>query len=106
MQRRGHPRTAEQAGHGSLPAIRPSKGGRDEDDDARLRLPAVAMCLAVALGAGTANGSEDVTDCCYPGSVIYYDEAGTVVGVRMYGCGDPGWGIVTRRARAVNGCVM
>lgn len=71
-----------------------------------LRLPALAAFLAVALGTGAATGSEEGTDCCYPGSVIYYDEAGTVVGVRMYGCGDPGWGIVTNRSRVLNGCVM
>ena len=69
----------------------------------------VAVAVLV-LGAGTGATAATVTDateaCCYPGSVMYYDNAGTLVGVRMFGCGDPGWGITTRRSRTVNGCVM
>lgn len=65
----------------------------------------LVACLAMSVGAATATDAEDDA-CCYPGSVIYYDEAGAVVGVRMYGCGDPGWGVVTRRSRTLNGCIM
>ena len=71
-----------------------------------LKCAALAACLVVGLGAAAAAGAEEEANCCYPGSVIYYDEAGAVVGVRMFGCGDPGWGVVTRRSRTVNGCVM
>ncbi|MFC3659638.1 DUF6289 family protein [Luteimonas notoginsengisoli] len=35
-----------------------------------------------------------------------HDDAGTVVGLRMWGCGDPGWGVVTSNSRAYNGCIM
>lgn len=71
-----------------------------------VRLAVLAAFLTLSMGAGAATESADQANCCYPGSVIYYDEAGAVVGVRMYGCGDPGWGVVTSRARAVNGCIM
>ena len=71
-----------------------------------LKYALLGACLATGLGVAAAAGADDGTDCCYPGSVIYYDEAGSVVGVRMYGCGDPGWGVVTSRSRAVNGCIM
>lgn len=66
----------------------------------------LAAGLVLSVGAGAAGDAEDDASCCYPGSVIYYDEGGAVVGVRMYGCGDPGWGVVTLRARTVNGCIM
>jgi len=39
-------------------------------------------------------------------SVVYYDDAGNVVGVRMWGCGDPGWGEVTLRSKYYPGCIM
>ena len=71
-----------------------------------LKSAALAACLVAGLGAAAAAGAEEEAACCYPGSVIYYDEAGAVVGVRMYGCGDPGWGVVTRRSRTLNGCIM
>jgi len=71
-----------------------------------MRLAMLAAFLTASIGAGAAVESESGANCCYPGSVIYYDEAGAIVGLRMYGCGDPGWGIVTPRARAVNGCIM
>ncbi|MGJ4729280.1 DUF6289 family protein [Luteimonas sp. SDU101] len=66
----------------------------------------LGACLAAGLAVAAAAGAEEDAACCYPGSVIYYDESGSVVGVRMYGCGDPGWGVVTRRSRAVDGCIM
>lgn len=72
----------------------------------RVKQGLLAMCVVVSLGTVAAAGADDEANCCYPGSVIYYDEVGAVVGVRMYGCGDPGWGVVTRRSRAVNGCIM
>jgi len=72
----------------------------------KLKYALLASALVVSLGAAATAGADDEANCCYPGSVIYYDEAGAVVGVRMYGCGDPGWGVVTRRSRAVNGCIM
>ncbi|WP_434947149.1 DUF6289 family protein [Luteimonas sp. SDU82] len=72
----------------------------------RVKHALLAACVVVSLGATATAGADEEANCCYPGSVIYYDEVGAVVGVRMYGCGDPGWGVVTRRSRAVNGCVM
>ena len=39
-------------------------------------------------------------------SVVYYDDAGKVVGVRMWGCGDPGWGEATLRSKYYPGCIM
>ncbi|WP_238346165.1 DUF6289 family protein [Luteimonas saliphila] len=71
-----------------------------------VRLAVLATFLTLSLGVGAATETGGEANCCYPGSVIYYDEAGAVVGVRMYGCGDPGWGVVTPRARAVDGCIM
>ena len=73
----------------------------------KLKYAMLASCLVVSLGAAATAGADDAdASCCYPGSVIYYDEAGAVVGVRMFGCGDPGWGVTTPRSRTVNGCVM
>jgi len=72
----------------------------------RVKHALLAACMAVSLGAMATAGADDEANCCYPGSVIYYDEVGAVVGVRMYGCGDAGWGVVTRHSRAVNGCIM
>ena len=71
-----------------------------------LKCAALAACRVVGLGAAAAAGAEEEAGCCYPGPVVHYDEAGGVIGVRMFGCGDPGWGVVTRRSRTVNGCVM
>jgi len=68
-----------------------------------IRLVALGAVLAVAASAAAAKGD---ADCCYPGTVVYYDDAGTVVGVRMWGCGDPGWGEVTSHSKAFNGCAM
>jgi len=68
-----------------------------------LRLVALGAFLAIAASAATAKSD---AGCCYPGSVVYYDDAGTVVGMRMWGCGDPGWGVVTSRSKAYNGCIM
>ncbi|WP_242111590.1 DUF6289 family protein [Luteimonas aquatica] len=67
-----------------------------------IKMIVLGALLAVSAGTGAAAR----VDCCYPGTVVYYDDAGTVVGVRMYGCGDPGWGIVTLRSKAYNGCIM
>lgn len=69
----------------------------------RVRLLALGAFLAVSASTGAATTD---AGCCYPGSVIYYDQSNNVVGVRMYGCGDPGWGIVTNRSKTYNGCVM
>ncbi len=71
-----------------------------------LKYAMLGACLVAGLGVAAGASAEDEANCCYPGSVIYYDEAGAVVGMRMYGCGDPGWGVVTPRSRAVNGCIM
>jgi hypothetical protein len=68
-----------------------------------IRLIALGAFLAIGASAAGAKGD---AGCCYPGSVVYYDGAGAVVGVRMFGCGDPGWGIVTSRSKAYNGCIM
>ncbi len=68
-----------------------------------VRLVALGAFLAIAASAA---GAKADADCCYPGSVVYYDDAGTIVGVRMWGCGDPGWGVVTTRSKAYNGCIM
>ena len=65
----------------------------------------VALGAIIAVAASTAGAKADA-GCCYPGSVVYYDDAGTVVGLRMWGCGDPGWGVVTSNSRAYNGCIM
>ena len=72
----------------------------------RVKHVLLAAGMAVSLGAVSTAGADDEANCCYPGSVIYYDEVGAVVGVRMYGCGDPGWGVVTRHSRVLNGCIM
>jgi len=69
-----------------------------------IRLLALGAVLAVAASAAAAKGDAD--DCCNPGTVVYYDDAGSVVGVRMWGCGDPGWGEVTSHSKAFNGCIM
>ncbi|MDN3628042.1 DUF6289 family protein [Luteimonas soli] len=68
-----------------------------------LRLVALGAVLAISASAAVAD---DAANCCYPGSVVYYDEADTIVGVRMFGCGDPGWGVVTSRSKTYNGCIM
>ena len=67
------------------------------------RLAALGAVMAVAASAAGAKGGDG---CCYPGSVVYYDDAGAVVGLRMWGCGDPGWGEVTSNSRTYNGCIM
>lgn len=65
----------------------------------------VALGAVMAIAASTAGAKGDA-GCCYPGSMVYYDDAGTVVGLRMWGCGDPGWGVVTSRSKIYNGCMM
>ena len=71
-----------------------------------VRLFALAAVIAIGAGTGAATANDSGQACCYPGAVLYYDAAGELVGVRQFGCGDPGWGITTTRSRAVNGCVM
>ncbi len=67
------------------------------------KLIVLGAFLAISASTGAATNA---ANCCYPGSVVYYDGAGTVVGVRMFGCGDPGWGIVTSNSKTYNGCIM
>ena len=71
-----------------------------------VRLAALGILLAFAGASGAAATAGSNGACCYPGSVVYYNDAGQVVGVRMYGCGDPGWGVTTSRSRTYNGCIM
>jgi len=68
-----------------------------------MRLVALGAFMAIA---ATAAGAKGDAGCCYPGSIVYYDDAGTVVGVRMWGCGDPGWGEVTSNSKIYNSCIM
>ncbi len=71
----------------------------------QIRLFALATALALGTG-GAATADESTQGCCYPGTIYYYDAAGALVGMRLPGCGDPGWGIVTLRSRAIPGCAM
>jgi hypothetical protein len=67
-----------------------------------IKLIVLGALLAASAGTGAATSSAG----CYC-SVVYYDAAGTVVGIRQpAGCGDPGWGIVTIRSKAYAGCIM
>ncbi|MBT2750091.1 MULTISPECIES: DUF6289 family protein [unclassified Lysobacter] len=67
-----------------------------------IKLIVLGTLLAISAGAGTTANAAG----CYC-SVVYYDAAGTVVGIRQpAGCGDPGWGIVTTKSKAYAGCIM
>lgn len=68
----------------------------------RFKLIVLGALLALSAGAGAANDSAG----CFC-SVVYYNEAGTVVGIRQpAACGDTGWGVVTNRSKVYAGCVM
>lgn len=72
------------------------------------RIRFLALGCLLAFGGLAMNTSAEVI----PGlgatswSVVYYNDAGGVVGVRMGGCGDPGWGEVTLNSRYYVGCIM
>lgn len=74
------------------------------------RIRFLALGCLVALGGLALNASAQVDLIPIPGpvswSVVYYNDSGDVVGVRMSGCGDPGWGEVTTNSRYYSGCVM
>ncbi|WP_408949836.1 DUF6289 family protein [Lysobacter sp. Hz 25] len=68
----------------------------------RFKLIVLGTLLAMSAGAGAASSSAG----CFC-SVVYYDAAGTVVGIRQpAACGDPGWGVVTNKSKVYAGCVM
>lgn len=64
---------------------------------------ALGCCLALGGVAMTSSASSSAIPSS---SVVYYDAAGNVVGVRMWGCGDPGWGETSTRSKYYPGCVM
>ncbi|MGO1070366.1 DUF6289 family protein [Lysobacter sp. CA199] len=67
-----------------------------------IKLIVLGTLLAISASTGAATSSSG----CYC-SVVYYDSAGTVVGVRQpAGCGDPGWGVETLKSKAYVGCIM
>jgi len=65
----------------------------------------LALGCLLALGGLAMNSSAEV-NAIPSSSVVYYDDSGNVVGVRMWGCGDPGWGETTTRSRYYPGCIM
>ncbi|MGH8082119.1 MAG: DUF6289 family protein [Lysobacter sp.] len=68
----------------------------------RFKLIVLGTLLAMSAGTGAATASAG----CFC-SVVYYDAAGTVVGIRQpASCGDPGWGVVTTKSKAYAGCIL
>lgn len=68
----------------------------------RFKLIVLGTLLAMSASTGAATSSAG----CFC-SVVYYDNAGTVVGIRQpAGCGDPGWGVTTNKSKVYAGCVM
>jgi hypothetical protein len=68
----------------------------------RFKLIVLGALLALSAGAGAATDSAG----CFC-SVVYYNDAGTVVGIRQpAACGDTGWGVVTSHSKVHAGCVM
>ncbi|MGO1000186.1 DUF6289 family protein [Lysobacter sp. CA196] len=66
------------------------------------RFKLIVLGTLLAMSAGTASSSAG----CFC-SVVYYNDAGTVVGIRQpASCGDPGWGVVTNKSKVYAGCVM
>ena len=65
----------------------------------------LALGCLLALGGLAMNSSAEV-NAIPSSSVVYYDDSGNVVGVRMWGCGDSGWGETTTRSRYYPGCIM
>ena len=95
-----------QRAHGPLLACPCGNGphGAKESCMRRSRIVAAACAVAPALASLAAVAKHPVLE--WPGTHVHCDHAGNVVGVRMFGCGDPGWGIVTSKSKAYNGCIM
>ncbi|MBW8810707.1 MAG: hypothetical protein JF591_18220 [Lysobacter sp.] len=56
--------------------------------------------MSASTGAATSSAG------CFC-SVVYYNDVGTVVGIRQpAGCGDPGWGVTSNKSKVYAGCVM
>ena len=69
------------------------------------RFIAAAM-LALSVGVVPASGiREGARPPPIQRSVVYYDDAGTIVGVRRLNCVEADWGIVTDNQQNFPGCV-
>lgn len=68
------------------------------------RIKLIVLGIVVAAAAGTVTAADSAGCFC---STIYYNDAGSVVGVRQpASCGDPGYGEVTKKYKVVAGCVI
>ncbi|ALN85946.1 DUF6289 family protein [Lysobacter capsici] len=68
----------------------------------RFKLIVLGTLLAMSASTGAATNSAG----CFC-SVVYYNDAGTVVGIRQpAACGDTGWGETTNKSKVYAGCVM
>lgn len=70
------------------------------------RLLALGGLFALSAGFVAATGArESAKPPPIQRSIVYYDDAGAVVGVRRLNCDEPDWGIVTDHQQNFPGCV-